>query len=313
MPWPVAALRYPSARLERPPLSGRPRSRSPGPATCASALRAGDATGLAATRAAVFARLLGPRFRFLSDFPPPNREHFDEWIAERYERLWPELFEHEVIDPAVDFLAGLAGKGPVLEFGIGTGRIALPLSQRGVRVHGIELSPAMVARLQAQAGADDITVTTGDFATTTVGESFTLVYLLRNTITNLTTQGEQVECFRNAAAHLEPGGFFVIENYVPALHRLRPDDMTRVFTATPTHVGVEEYDLAAQIAVSRHWWLIDGELKTFSSPHRYVWPAELDLMAHLAGMVLVERWAEWCRAPFASDSQSHISVWRKLG
>jgi hypothetical protein len=237
--------------------------------------------------------------------------HFDEWVAQRYEILWPELFDPAVVDPAVDFLAGMAGTGRALEFGIGTGRIAQPLSRRGVRVHGIELSPAMVTQLRAQQEAAGIGVTIGDFATATVDERFALVYLLRNTITNLTTQDEQVECFRNAAEHLEPGGNFVIENYVPELRRLPPGDTAHVFTATPTHVGVEVYDVATQIAVSHHWWVIDGELKTFSSPHRYVWPSELDLMARRAGMVLRERWSGWNREPFTSDSRNHISVWQK--
>jgi SAM-dependent methyltransferase len=237
--------------------------------------------------------------------------HFAEWIAQRYETLWPELFDPAVLDPAVDFLADLAGAGPALELGIGTGRVALPLSRRGVRVHGIELSPAMVAQLQTQPGASDIAVTVGDFVTAKVGETFALAYLLRNTITNLTTQEEQVECFRNAAAHLEPSGCFLIENYIPELQRLPPGATRYVFTATPTHVGVGEYDVARQIEVSRHWWVIEGQLKTFSSSHRYLWPAELDLMAHCAGMALRERWSDWHREPFTSESRSHISVWEK--
>ena len=240
---------------------------------------------------------------------PENR--FDEWIAQRYQALWPELFEPAVIDPAVNLLVDLAGHGPVLEMGIGTGRIALPLSRRGVRVHGIELSPAMVAELRAQRGGSDIGVTVGDFATVEVGERFTLVYLVRNTITNLTSQDEQVECFRNAAAHLEPGGWFVVENYVPGLRRLPPGETMCVFAATPVHVGVEEYDVATQIAFSHHYWVIDGHLETFSSPHRYVWPSELDLMARAAGMVLTERWSGWDREPFTSESQNHVSVWQK--
>jgi hypothetical protein len=237
--------------------------------------------------------------------------NFDEWIAQRYERLWPELFDPEVVGPTVDFLATLAGAGPALEFGIGTGRIALPLSRRGVGVHGIELSPAMAEQLQAKQEAAAIGVSIGDFATTRVDGEFSLVYLLRNTITNLTTQAEQVECFRNAAKHLEVGGFFVIENYVPNVRHLSSGELTYVFTSTPDHVGIEEYDLAAQIAVSRHWWVIDGGLKTFSSPHRYVWPSELDLMARFAGMVLVDRYATWHREPFTSDSRNHVSVWQK--
>jgi hypothetical protein len=236
---------------------------------------------------------------------------FDEWIAQRYEVLWPELFDPSTVEPAVSFLAELAGTGPALEFGIGTGRIALPLRRRGVRVHGIELSHAMVARLREQPGGSDIDVTIGDFASATAGAQFRLVYLLRNTITNLTSQDEQVEAFLNAAAHLGPGGCFVIENYIPELQRLPPGETVHVFTASPRHLGFEDYDIAAQIAVSHHCWMIDGQLKTFSSPHRYVWPSELDLMARLAGMPMRERWSGWNREPFTSQSRSHISVWEK--
>ena len=235
---------------------------------------------------------------------------FDEWVAARYEALWPELFDPAVVEPAVSFLAELAGDGPALEFGIGTGRIAIPLSLRGIPVQGIELSSAMVARLRAQPDGSRIGVTMGDFATVTIDGPFALVYLVRNTITNLITQDEQVLAFRNAAAHLRPGGFFLIENYIPALRRLPPGETTRVFAATAAHLGFEEYDIPAQVAVSRHYWLIDGELKTFSSPHRYVWPSELDLMARLAGMSLRERWADWHRTPFTGED-GHISVWQK--
>ena len=168
----------------------------------------------------------------------------------------------------------------------------------------------MVAQLQAQQDASDIGVSIGDFATTALDERFTLVYLLRNTITNLPTQAEQVQTFRNAAAHLQPGGFFVIENYVPALQRLPPGETIHVFTATPTHLGFEEYDLATQIAVSHHYWQIDGQLKTFSSPHRYVWPSELDLMAQLAGLTPHARWTDWHHTPFTANSPTHISIWQ---
>ena len=236
---------------------------------------------------------------------------FDEWIAERYETLWPELFDPAVVDPAVSVLADLAAAGPALEFGVGTGRIALPLSGRGVRVHGIELSPAMAAQLRAQAGGGNIGVTVGDFATATAGGRFTLVYLLRNTITNLTTQDKQIRAFGNAAAHLDPGGCFLIENYIPELRRLPPGETRHVFTATADHIGVEEYDVAAQLAVSRHYWTIEGQLHTFSSTHRYVWPAELDLMARIAGLRLRHRWADWHRTPFTGESRSHVSIWEK--
>jgi len=228
--------------------------------------------------------------------------HFDEWIAARYEVLWPELFDPNVIDPAVDFLAAHCSNGTALEFGVGTGRIAVPLSRRGIAVHGIELSPAMAARA-------DIPVTIGDFATVSLGRTFDLVYLLRNAITNLTTQDEQVQAFRNAAAHLRPGGAFVIENYVPELRRLPPGVTAHVFINTPDHLGYEEYDVAEQIAVSHHHWTVDGERVTFSSPHRFVWPSELDLMARIAGLELRERWAGWHREPFTGESRSHISLW----
>jgi SAM-dependent methyltransferase len=238
--------------------------------------------------------------------------YFDGRIAQGYEAKWPDLFDSAVVEPAVSFLAEQAGSGPALELGIGTGRIALPLSRRGVRVHGIELSPAMVEQLQAKPGADGIGVTIGDFATTRVDGSFTLAYLVRNTIMNLTTQDEQVRCFRNVAARLEPGGCFVIESIVPALRQLPPGETVRAFTVTPTHLGFDEYvDLAAQVSVSHHYWVVDGRLETFSAPFRYVWPSELDLMARLAGMSLRERWSDWNREPFTSDSPSHVSVWEK--
>ena len=237
---------------------------------------------------------------------------FDERIARRYEVYWPELFEPAAIDPVVDFLAELAPVGAVLELGVGTGRIALPLSRRGIRVHGIELSPAMIARLRTKPGADAVGVTIGDFTTARVAGTFTLVYLVRNTITNLTTQDEQVDCFRNVAAHLEPGGRFVIEVYVPELRRLPPGETIHVFTRTTTHLGFEEYDVAKQLAVSHHYWVIDGQLETFSTPHRFVWPAELDLMARIAGMTLRERWSSWTREPFTSESRSYVSVWEKV-
>jgi Methyltransferase domain len=237
--------------------------------------------------------------------------HFDDWVAERYEQLWSHLFAPEVVGPTLDCLCDLAGGGACLEFGIGTGRIGIPLSQRGVSVHGIELAQAMVRRLRAQPGGDGLAVTIGDFATTSVTGGFSLVYLLRNTITNLTTQDEQVACFRNAAAHLVPGGFFLIENYIPQLQRLPPGENVRVFAAEPDHLAFEDYDFAAQIAVSTHYWVTDAALRRLSSPHRYVWPQELDLMAKVAGLALRHRWSDWHRSAFTSDSPSHISVWQK--
>ena len=237
--------------------------------------------------------------------------YFDERIAKSYDAKWPELFEPAVVDPAVRFLAGLAGGGAALELGIGTGRLAIPLSRRGVRVQGIDLSPDMIAELRAKPGSDGIGVTVGDFAATRVAGRFTLAYLVRNTIMNLTTQDEQVACFGNVAAQLEPGGCFVIEVIVPQLQRLPPGETVRPFTVTPAHLGFEEFEVATQIAVSHHYWVVDGRLETLSAPFRYVWPSELDLMARLAGMSLRERWADWDRAPFTSDCRSHVSVWEK--
>ena len=238
--------------------------------------------------------------------------YFDGWIAERYEVLWSHLFEPEVVDPAVSFLADLAGDGAALELGIGTGRLAIPLSRRGMRVHGIELSAAMVAQLHAKPGSTDIEVTVGDFATTHVNGTFTLVYLVRNTIMNLTTQDAQVECFLNVGRQLEPGGFFVIEVIVPPWQRLPPGETVIPFDVSRTHLGFDEIDVATQTSWSHHYWFVDGETRTFSAPFRNVWPSELDLMARLAGMALRERWSNWNRQPFTSTSRGHVSVWQKL-
>jgi SAM-dependent methyltransferase len=237
--------------------------------------------------------------------------HFGEPVAERYDASSPDRFEQAAVDRTVSFLAGLAGDGAALELGIGTGRIALPLRRRGVRVHGIDLSPAMVARLRAKPGAADIGVTIGDFATARVAGEFRLAYLVYNTIENLTTQDEQVACFRNAAAHLEPGGCFVIEVEVPALQRLPPGETVRAFAVSPDHLGFDEFDVAAQGLVSHHYRVAGGQLEVHSVPFRYVWPSELDLMARLAGMTLRERWGGWDREPFTGDSTAHVSVWQK--
>jgi SAM-dependent methyltransferase len=238
--------------------------------------------------------------------------YFDQRIAAGYDAASTDMFDQAVVDPAVSFLADLAGDGAALELGIGTGRIALPLREQGVRVCGIDLSPPMVERLRAKPGADDIDVTIGDFATATVGGTFRLAYLVYNTITNLTTQDAQVECFRNVAAHLEPGGCFVIEVGIPDLQRLPPGETVRAFAVSPTYVGFEEFtDMTAQISYSHHYWVVDDRLEIFSAPYRYVWPSELDLMARLAGMALRERWSSWNRDPFTSDSTTHVSVWEK--
>jgi SAM-dependent methyltransferase len=237
--------------------------------------------------------------------------YFDEPVAAGYDASPFEEFRPEVIERTVTFLAELAGAGAALELGIGTGRVALPLSQRGVHVHGIDISPAMVERLRAKPGSAAIGVTIGDFATTTVEGSFVLAYLVYNTITNLTSQDEQVECFRNAARHLDPGGCFVIEVTVPELQRLPPGETARVFALSASHVGVDEIDVATQRSVSHHYWVGDGRLGTFSAPFRYVWPSELDLMARLAGLTLRERWGGWHGEPFTGDSRSNVSVWEK--
>ena len=185
-------------------------------------------------------------------------DHFGERVAGRYDESSPEMFDPAVVDPAVDFLVDLAGDGAALELGIGTGRIALPLSQRGIPVHGIDLSEAMVARLRAKPGGDAIPVAIGDFATTTVERTFTVAYLVFNTINNLTSQDEQVACFQNVAAHLEPGGCFVIEVGVPQLQRLPPGETVRPFDVSPNHLGFDEYDIASQGLISHHYSLVDG-------------------------------------------------------
>ncbi len=234
-------------------------------------------------------------------------DYFGEDVAARYD-------DHPMGDPqpVVDFLAPLAGDGAALEFGIGTGRIALPLTARGVPVHGIDLSEAMVRRLQAKPGASEIGVTIGDFASTRVDGTFSLAYLVFNTINNLTTQDQQVACFENAAAHLASGGTFVIEVGVPQLRALPPGAIARPFTVSDERLGFDTYDIATQGLVSHHYWRTeDGRFESNSIPFRYVWPAELDLMARIAGMRLRERWAGWDREPFTSESTSHVSVWHK--
>jgi SAM-dependent methyltransferase len=238
-------------------------------------------------------------------------DYFDEWIAQRCERLWPEIFVPAEVDPAVELLADLAGEGAALELGVGTGRLALPLSRRGVHVHGVDLSPAMVAQLRAQPGSEAVEVTIGDFATTRVDASFALAYVVRNTIMNLTTQDEQVECFRNVAAHLEPGGWFVVEVMVPPWQWLPPGETLLPFDVSATHLGFDEIDVATQCSRSHHYWFVDGETRVFAPPFRYVWPSELDLMARLAGMTLHGRWSDWARTPFTASSRSQVSVWRK--
>ena len=232
-------------------------------------------------------------------------------IATHYDADSTGVFDPAVVTTTVDFLAELAGDGGALEFAIGTGRIGLPLSERGVPVSGIELSSDMAAQLKKKPGSESIDVTIGDMTSTRVEGTFRLVYLVFNTIGNLLSQDEQVECFCNAAAHLEPGGCFVIEVIVPPLRRLPPGESSLVFTLTPQRVGYDEIDVAQQLGVSHHIWFREDGPKKFATPWRLVWPAELDLMARIAGMRLRERWQDWDRSPFTGESMKHVSVWEK--
>lgn len=237
-------------------------------------------------------------------------DHFGADVAARYDEASATMFGAAVLDPTVDVLAALADGGAALEFAVGTGRVALPLADRGVPVSGIELSTSMVDQLRSKDGGRRIDVTIGDMATTRVAGSYRLVYLVYNTIGNLTTQDDQVACFANAAAHLEPGGCFVIEVGVPNLRRLVPGEDARVFSHAPGYVGYDRYtDLVAQQATSHHFFADGSGGREVRTPFRYVWPSELDLMARLAGMVLRHRWAGWDRSPFTGDSRSHVSVW----
>ncbi|MFF4352130.1 class I SAM-dependent methyltransferase [Streptomyces sp. NPDC001530] len=237
--------------------------------------------------------------------------YFGESVAARYDESSAGMFASGVVDPAVDVLAELAGGGRALELGIGTGRVALPLARRGVAVHGIDMSRAMVARLRAKPGGDGIGVTIGDFATTKVDGTFSVAYLVFNTIMNLTTQAEQVVCFRNVADHLEPGGTFVIEVMVPDLRRLPPGQNAVPFHTSPTRWSFDLYDVATQAMSSNYVEVENGRGSYWSVPFRYVWPAELDLMAQLAGLRLRDRWDDWTRKPFTSESGQHVSVWEK--
>jgi len=230
---------------------------------------------------------------------------FDEAVAARYDESSGTYFDPTVIDTTADVLAELAGDGAVLELGIGTGRIALPLAHRGVRVHGIDLSREMVAQLRRKPGGDEIPVAIGDFSTTRVDGTFALAYIVFNTINNLTTQDAQVACFENVAAHLERGGAFAVEVGVPNTQPLE------VFDLSETHVGVDEFDADTQRLVSHHFSLVDGRWERVAMPFRAVSPAELDLMARLADMRLRERWSDWTREPFTRESTKHVSVWEK--
>jgi SAM-dependent methyltransferase len=237
-------------------------------------------------------------------------DYFGEEIAQRYD----ESTADRPVEPVVDFLVERAQGGPALELGIGTGRIALPLSQRGIDVHGIDLSEAMVAKLREKPGAERIGVTIGDFATTTVDGTFAIAYLVFNTIMNLTTQDAQVACFQNVSAHLEPGGCFVIEVGLPDLQRLPFGETIRPFALSETYLGFDTYDVANQGLSSHHYSRgEDGNFEKWSLPFRYVWPSELDLMARIAGMTPRERWSGWSGEPFTSESEKLVAVWQKSG
>ncbi len=236
--------------------------------------------------------------------------HFDGAVAAIYDDDHA-MSDPTVIDPVVDLLAELAGDGRALELAIGTGRIALPLARKGIAVEGIELSRAMAARLGAKPRGGAIPITIGDMSTTRVSQRFSLVYLVYNTINNLTSQEAQVACFRNAAAHLEPGGYFLVEVGVPPLQRLSPGETILAFDRSDAHWGIDEFDVVTQRFTSHHIRMRGETVERRSIPFRYVWPAELDLMARLAGLTPKERWGGWKREPFTSVSTSHVSVWQK--
>ena len=237
--------------------------------------------------------------------------HFDEEIAASYDDD-SDRFAPELLETTTGFLAGLAGDGRALELAIGTGRVAVPLAERGVAVSGIELSPYMLARLRAKPGAAGIEAVEGDMTTTRLEGEFSLVYLVYNTITNLTSQDDQVACFENAARHLAPGGCFVVEVFVPILRLLPPGSNRHVFADEPDYHAYDVYDFANQIEWSHHLSLReDGTYRRSAAPYRYAFPGEFDLMARIAGLRLRERWADWKRSPFTGESEQHVSVWEK--
>ena len=238
--------------------------------------------------------------------------HLDPVVAAAYDNPLDSHFDLGAIRSAVGVLSELSGEGPVVEFAVGTGRLALPLAETGVAVLGIDISEPMLEQLRNKPGSDRVRVVVGDMTSSQVCTDARLVYLVYNTIMNLRTQKEQVACFVNAAAHLSHGGRFLVETMVPELRRLPAGETIRPFDVSSQHVGFEEYvDLVNQISIS-HRYHIDGDRVRTSSPaFRYVWPSELDLMAQIAGMELETRWANWAKEPFTGESRSHISVWRK--
>jgi SAM-dependent methyltransferase len=233
-------------------------------------------------------------------------------IAEGYDASSRAMNDPALVEKTSEFLATEARGGRTLEFGIGTGRVALPLSRRGIEVAGIDISQDMIKQLHRKPGADAIQAIVGDFSTTAVPGEFALVYVVYNSISNLLEQSEWVATFHNAARHLTPGGRFVMELWVPDLRRFPPGSVAVPFDVSPNHIGFDPLDVATQRGVSHHYSFVDGRVERFESPFRYAWPAELDLMAEIAGMALRERWANWDRAPFTSDSSMHVSVWERL-
>jgi len=247
----------------------------------------------------------------MSEIDDPADGYFGEHVAQVYDDSPHQEFKAETITTTADVLTDLAAGGRALELAVGTGRIAVPLAQRGVPVHGIEMSRAMVARMRAKPGAEAIGVTIGDMATTRVEGTFSLVYLVFNTIMNLTTQDAQVDCFVNAAAHLSPGGCFVIETSIPDLRKLPAGQDVVPFHFSPTHWALDHYDIVTQSVSSNYITVENGRGEYRSIPFRYAWPAEFDLMARIAGLRLRERWADWDRSPFTAESGKHVSVWEK--
>jgi SAM-dependent methyltransferase len=239
---------------------------------------------------------------------------WNEAAAASYDTPGAGMFDPLLLDQTVARLAALAGTGATLELAIGTGRVAIPLRQRGVPVSGVEISAPMLARLREKASEAEIPVVLGDMTQARVPGRFSLVFLVYNGISNVLSQAEQVECFRNAARHLAPGGRFLIELWVPDLRRLPPGQQATVFATEPGYIGLDTVDLLNQIVVSHHFRFGESnEAQLFRSPHRYAWPSELDLMAQLAGFSLESRHADWLGTPFTAESRSHISVYRLAG
>lgn len=234
-------------------------------------------------------------------------------LAEVYDAVYAYEAEPAVLEPMLAFLAELAGDaGSALEFAVGTGRVALALSHRGVRVTGIELSPDMAERMRHKPGADAVPVVVGDMTSTRATGRFQMVYLVANSIMNVTTQDEQLAVFVNAAAQLDPGGSFVVEVMLPQLRLFPPGQTARVVTFDRDHIGIETLDdPCKQIASSHHWMHVDGRVVQHSAPYRYVWPAELDLMGELCGLRLRDRWGGWHREPFTAESTRHVSVYER--